>query len=150
MEVILLSKVENLGDIGDKVNVKPGYGRNFLIPAGKAAPATADNIKALEERRAELERQAAEALTAAKARAGQLESVDALEITAKVASEDKLFGSVSPVDIAEALATRGIEVERNEVRMPEGPIRMVGEHTVTLHLHTDVDVELKVVVTGEE
>lgn len=150
MEVILLSKVENLGDIGDKVNVKPGYGRNFLIPTGKAAPATAENVKAFEKRRAELERQAAEALAAAKARAEQLESVDALEITAKVASEEKLFGSVSPVDIAEALAARGIEVERNEVRMPEGPIRVVGEHTVTLHLHTDVDVELKVVVTGEE
>ncbi len=127
MEVILLAKVENLGDIGDKVKVKNGYGRNFLIPSGKATAATAANVAAFEARRAELEKQAAAALQEAQARADQLLALGGtIEISAKVGSEGRLFGSVGTVDIADALAAKGVTVERNEVRLPEGPIRDVG------------------------
>lgn len=151
MDVILLAKVENLGDIGDKVKVRAGYGRNFLIPTGKAAPATAENLAAFEVRRAELEKQAAEALAAARARAEQAAGLGGtIEITAKVGAEGRLFGSVGTVDIAEALAAKGVVVERGEVRLPDGPIREVGEHDIVLHLHTDVNVDLKVVIVGEE
>jgi len=151
MEVILLSKVENLGNIGDKVKVRAGYGRNFLIPTGKAAPATAENLAAFEARRVELEQQAAAALAAAKARVGKIEALGgSIEITAKVGSEGHLFGSVGTVDISEALAAKGVEVERGEVRLPDGPIRMAGEHDIVLHLHTDVNVDFKVIVVGEE
>lgn len=151
MDVILLAKVENLGNIGDKVKVKAGYGRNFLIPSGKAAPATAENLAAFEARRVELERQAAEDLAAAKARADQLSGLGGtIEIVAKVGAEGRLFGSVGTVDIAEALAAKGVEVERGEVRLPDGPIREVGEHGIVVHLHTDVNVELKIVIVGEE
>lgn len=151
MEVILLAKVENLGDIGDKVKVKNGYGRNFLIPSGKATAATAENVAAFEARRAELEKQAAEALKAAQARADQVLALGGtIEISAKVGSEGRLFGSVGTVDIADALAAKGVTVERNEVRLPEGPIRDVGEHEIVLHLHSDVNVDYKVIVTGEE
>lgn len=151
MDVILLAKVENLGNIGDKVKVKSGYGRNFLIPSGKAAPATAENLAAFEARRVELERQAAEELAAAKARGDQLSGLGGtIEIVAKVGAEGRLFGSVGTVDIAEALAAKGVEVERGEVRLPDGPIREVGEHGIVVHLHTDVNVELKIVIVGEE
>ena len=151
MDVILLAKVENLGNIGDKVKVRAGYGRNFLIPSGKAAPATAENLAAFEARRVELERQAAEDLAAAKARGDQLSGLGGtIEIAAKVGAEGRLFGSVGTVDIAEALAAKGVEVERGEVRMPDGPIREVGEHEIVVHLHTDVNVDLKIVVIGEE
>ncbi len=151
MEVILLSKVENLGNIGDKVKVRAGYGRNFLIPTGKAAPATAENLAAFEARRAELEKQAAAALAAAKTRAGQIEALGgSIEITAKVGTEGHLFGSVGTVDISEAMAAKGVEVERGEVRLPDGPIRTAGEHEIVLHLHTDVNVDFKVIVVGEE
>lgn len=151
MDVILLAKVENLGNIGDKVKVKSGYGRNFLIPSGKAAPATAENLAAFEARRVELERQAAEELAAAKARGDQLSGLGGtIEIVAKVGAEGRLFGSVGTVDIAEALAAKGVEVERGEVRLPDGPIREVGEHEIVVHLHTDVNVELKIVIVGEE
>lgn len=150
MEVILLAKVENLGDIGDRVKVRAGYGRNHLIPAGKAAPATTANVEALEARRAELEREAAEARAVAQGRADRITALGGVNVAAKVAAEDKLFGSIGTVDIVEALAAAGIEVERNEVRLPDGPIRTVGDHEVMLHLHTDVNVDLKVVVTGEE
>lgn len=151
MDVILLAKVENLGDIGDKVTVKNGYGRNFLIPSGKATAATAEHLAAFEARRAELERQAAEALQAAQARADQLLALGGnIEISAKVGTEGRLFGSVGTVDIADALAAKGVTVERNEVRLPEGPIRDIGEHSIVLHLHSDVNVDYKVIVTGEE
>lgn len=150
MEVILLQKVDNLGNLGDKVKVRAGYGRNYLIPQGKAAPATPDNLAAFEARRAELEKQAAAALAAAQARKTKLEALGGISITAKAGAEGKLFGSVGTVDIAEAITGAGIEVERKEVRMLAGAIRVAGEHEVELHLHTDVNVTLKVTVVAEE
>ena len=149
MEVILLQKVANLGNIGDKVKVKPGYGRNFLLPSGKAALATAANLKKFEERRAELEKAAADSLSSAQKRAKQLEGFK-LDLRAKAGTEGKLFGSVGTSDIAEALTKAGIAIERSEVRLSGGPIRLVGEHHVKLHLHTDVEIDLPVVVTAEE
>ena len=149
MEVILLQKVANLGNIGDRVKVKPGFGRNFLLPQGKAALATAANVAKFEERRVELERRAADDLAAARTRATKLEGY-ALTLTAKAGNEGKLFGSIGTTDIAEALSADGIEVERSEVRLPGGPIRLVGEHHVKLHLHSDVEVDLTVTVVAEE
>jgi len=149
MEVILLTKVANLGNIGDKVKVKPGYGRNFLLPSGKAALATAANLKKFEARRAELEKAALDSLSGAEKRAKQLEGFK-LELAAKAGTEGKLFGSVGTADIAEALTKAGIEIERSEVRLPGGPIRLIGEHTVKLHLHTDVEIDLPVTITAED
>jgi large subunit ribosomal protein L9 len=149
MEVILLQKVANLGNIGDRVKVKPGFGRNYLLPQGKAALATAANVAKFEERRADLEKRAADDLAAARTRAARLEG-HALSITAKVGGEGKLFGSIGTADIAEALSADGIEVERSEVRLPGGPIRLVGEHHVKVHLHSDVEVDLTVTVVAEE
>jgi large subunit ribosomal protein L9 len=149
MEVILLQKVANLGNIGDKVKVKSGFGRNYLLPEGKAALATPANLAKFEERRAEHEKRAADELTSARQRATQLESFK-LSLTAKAGSEGKLFGSIGTADIAEAVSAQGIAIERSEVRLPGGPIRMVGEHQVKLHLHTDVEIDLAVVVTAEE
>ena len=149
MNVILLDKVENLGDIGDLVNVKPGYGRNFLIPSGKAALATKENLKEFESRRAELEQRAAEELGAAKAREELIGGME-LVIPANVGAEGKLFGSVGPVDIAEAFGKVGVEVARSEIRMPDGPIHETGDFTLMLHLHSDVDVEFVVKVVPEE
>ena len=149
MEVILLEKIANLGAMGDKVNVKPGYGRNFLIPQGKAAAATAENIAEYEARRAELEKAAAEALAAAEARRDQL--VDKVITIASMAGEEgKLFGSVGTADIAHAITETGITVERNEVRLPEGAFRAVGEHDVQIQLHTDVDVTIKLLIEAEK
>lgn len=148
MEVILLQKVENLGNLGDKVNVRPGYGRNYLIPKGKAKPATAENIEEFEARRAELERLAAEERTAAESRKAQLEGLE-VTIAAKAGDEGKLFGSIGTADIADAVTKAGVPVIRQEVRMPQGPIRAVGEYEIELHLHTDVDAGVKVIVTGE-
>lgn len=149
MNVILLDNVENLGNIGDLVKVKPGYGRNFLIPQGKAALATPANIKAMEARRAELEKAAAEELAAAKARYASINGTE-LVISANVGSEDKLFGSVGPIDIVDALEKIQLEVERSEIRMPEGPIQEVGEYTIGVHLHPDVDAEILVRVVAAE
>jgi large subunit ribosomal protein L9 len=148
MEVILLEKVENLGNLGDRVNVKPGYGRNFLIPSGKATPATEEHIKAFEERRAELEKAAAEALSAAEARREKLADMS-VTITAKAGDEGKLFGSVGTSDIAEAVIAAGVNIERQEVRMPEGAFRQLGEYQVAIHLHSDVNTEITVVVDAE-
>ena len=148
MEVILLEKVENLGNIGDQVNVKAGYGRNFLLPQGKATLATAENIAIFEKRRAELEAKQAEEVDAAKARAVKLEGM-VLEIKANVGEEGKLFGSIGTVDIAEASTAAGNEIGRSEVRLPDGPLRVTGEHDVEVHLHTDVNVIIKVNVVGE-
>jgi large subunit ribosomal protein L9 len=131
------------------VKVKPGFGRNFLLPQGKAALATAANIARFEDRRVELEKRAADDLAAARTRAERLTG-HALTITAKVGGEGKLFGSVGTADIAEALSADGIEVERSEVRLPGGPIRLVGEHHVKVHLHSDVEVDLTVTVVAEE
>ncbi len=149
MEVILLEKVANLGNIGDRVRVKSGYGRNYLLPKGKATLATQANIAAFEARRVEFERRQAEELAAAQARMVQLEKLG-LRLTAKAGSEGKLFGSLGTVDIAEACTAAGVPVERSEVRLPAGPIRTVGEHFVNLHLHTDVNVTLRVEVVPEE
>ncbi len=149
MNVILLDNVENLGRIGDLVKVKAGYGRNYLLPQGKAALATPENIKAIEARRAELEKAAAEELASAKQRADAINGVE-LVIPANAGSEGKLFGSVGPVDIAEAFEKIQIEVQRSEVRMPDGPIHEVGEFTVGVHLHPEVDAEVAVRVVEEE
>lgn len=149
MNVILLDTVENLGVMGDLVTVKPGYGRNFLIPSGKAALATHGNIKEFEARRAELEKKSAEELTAAKARADLVQGMQ-LIIPANVGSEGKLFGSVGPIDIAAAFAKVGVEVTRAEIRMPEGPIHEIGDFTVGLHLHSDVNVDISVKVVAED
>ncbi len=149
MEVILLEQVENLGGIGDKVKVKSGYGRNYLIPQGKATPATADNLAKFEARRAELEARAAAELNQAGERAAKVRELK-LVIRAKSGSEGKLFGSIGTVDIAEAAAAVGVELARSEIRLQEGPIRVVGEHTVEVHLHTDVNVEIPVVIEAEE
>ena len=149
MNVILLENVENLGSIGDLVKVKPGYGRNFLLPQGKAALATKANMAEIEARRAELEKAAAEELAAAKKRAEQISGVE-LVIPANVGSEGKLFGSIGPIDIADAFEGIQIEVQRSEVRMPEGPIHEAGEFQVGVHLHPEVDVEVTVRVVESD
>jgi len=149
MNVILLESVDNLGSIGDLVKVKPGYARNFLLPQGKAALATPENMKEIEKRRAELEKVAAEELARARERAKAFENLEVV-IQANAGSEGKLFGSVGPVDIVEALAAIQVEVERAEIRMPEGPIQEVGEFPIGVHLHTNVDVDVLVKVVGEE
>ncbi len=150
MEVILLEKVENLGGIGDMVSVKSGYGRNFLLPQGKATLATAENMAEFEARRAELEKKAAEELAAAKARADKLQGAR-IEIKALVGTEGKLFGSIGTIDIAQAFSDAGMPIERAEVRLTdEGAFREVGEHEIGLHLHADVDVTAIVAVIAEE
>ncbi len=149
MEVILLEKIANLGDIGDRVKVKPGFGRNYLLPGGKAALATPANIAKFESRRAELEAKAATDLESARARAAALEGFR-LSLTAKAGSEGKLFGSIGTADIAEACLQAGQRIERAEVRLPGGPIRMVGDHVITLHLHSDIDIPVPLTVIAEE
>ena len=149
MEVILLQKIANLGDIGDRVRVKPGFGRNYLLPGGKATLATPANIAKFEARRAELEAKAATDLAAAKSRAAALEGFK-LTLTAKAGSEGKLFGSVGTTDIAEACGAAGHRIERAEVRLPGGPIRTLGDHVITLHLHSDIDIEVPLTIVAEE
>jgi large subunit ribosomal protein L9 len=148
MEVILLERVENLGNLGDRVKVRAGYGRNFLIPSGKATPATEEHIKAFEARRAELEQAAADALADAEKRCEQLQGMT-VTIGAKAGDEGKLFGSVGTADIADAISAAGVAVERSEVRLPEGAYRQTGEYTVNVHLHTDVNAEVTVIVEAE-
>jgi large subunit ribosomal protein L9 len=148
MEIILLEKVDNLGNLGDKVAVRPGYARNYLIPGGKAKYATAANIAEFEARRAELEKHAAEQLATAEARKAKLEG-KTFTIAATVGDEGKLFGSVGTSEIAAAVTASGIELEKREVRMPEGALRMVGIYDVLLHLHTDVNAEIKVEIVPE-
>jgi large subunit ribosomal protein L9 len=149
MEIILLQKVANLGNIGDRVKVKSGYGRNFLLPKGKATLATPENIAKFEARRAEFEKTARAEVESAQARAKKLEGFK-LTLTAKAGGEGKLFGSVGTSDIADGVKKAGHDIERSEVRLPNGPIRVAGEHVVQLHLHTDVTVDLPVVIVGEE
>jgi large subunit ribosomal protein L9 len=148
MQVILLKKVENLGVLGDKVTVKPGYGRNYLIPSGRAVPATPANLEAFEARRTELERQATEALTAAEARKADLEGVT-LTVARKAGDEGRLFGSVGTADIAAAAQAAGHPVEKSEVRLADGPLRALGEYEVSLYLHSDVICTLRVEVVPE-
>lgn len=149
MEIILLQKVANLGTIGDRVKVKSGYARNFLVPTGRATLATAANIARFEAQRAVLEARAADELAQAQKRATALADFK-LELKAKAGTEGKLFGSIGTADIAEAAVKAGHSIARSEVRMPMGPIRTTGEHQVQLHLHTDVDVTLVVTIVAEE
>jgi large subunit ribosomal protein L9 len=148
MEIILMEKVVNLGNLGDVVKVKDGYARNYLIPQGKAKRATKANIEAFAARKAELERIAAEKLAAAQARAEKLAGYE-LTIAQKAGVDGRLFGSVTNVDIAEALQAQGFDVVRSEVRMPEGPFKAVGEYELTLALHSDVETRIKVTVVAE-
>ena len=149
MEVILLEKVENLGNIGDLVKVQAGYGRNFLLPKGKATLATPDNQAAFEVRRVELERREADELALAQKRAVELESLK-LTLTANAGAEGKLFGSISTIDISEACSVAGVPVQRSEVRLPDGPVRITGEHEIEIHLHTDVNVKITITVIGDD
>ena len=148
MQLILLQKVVNLGGLGDKVTVKPGYGRNFLIPYGKAVPATAANLAAFEAKRAEYEAKNASVLADAESRKTALEGAE-VTITANASTEGKLFGSVGTRDIAEALTKAGYKVEKSEVVLGEGPIRHIGETDVIVHLHADVETPVKVIVQAE-
>jgi large subunit ribosomal protein L9 len=149
MEVILLEKVPNLGNLGDRVNVKPGYGRNYLVPGKKAVPATPENIEKFEARRAELEKAEAEALSQAQSRAAQLAELGEVTIASHAGEEGKLFGSVSVGDIAEAVTAAGVEIAKREVSLPEGPLRHVGEYEIDIHLHSDVTQPIKVIVVAE-
>jgi len=148
MELILLEKIQKLGDLGDKVNVKPGYGRNYLVPSGKAVPATAKNIAEFEARRAELEKVALGKLTSAKDRSEALEGFE-ITLSANASEEGKLYGSIGPREIADAVVAAGAQIEKSEVIMGEGPIRFTGEHEVVLHLHADVETHIKVTVNPE-
>ena len=149
MNVILLDNIENLGGIGDLVTVKPGYARNYLLPQGKAALATAENIADLEKRRVELEKAAAEELESARAREQLIQGME-LVISANVGTEGKLFGSVGPIDIVEAFKKVGVEAARSEIRMPEGPIHEIGEYQIGVHLHPEINVDVTVRVVAEE
>ena len=147
MQIILMEKVANLGQLGDVVKVKDGYARNFLIPQGKAKRATESNLKVFEARRAELEKQQAEHLVQAQARAEKLEGF-MLQITQKAGPDGKLFGSVTNVDIVEALKGQGFEVAKSEVRMPQCPLKQIGDYPLTLAFHTDVTATITVSVLG--
>ena len=149
MEVILLEKIANLGELGQVVKVKDGYARNFLIPQGKAKRATEENRKAFEARRAELEKALAEALAKAQERAAKLNGLT-LQVTQKAGPDGRLFGSVTNYDIVEALGRQGHEVERAQIRMPQGPLKQVGAFPIEIALHTDVDVTITVSVLGEQ
>ncbi len=149
MQVILLDKVENLGGLGDLVEVKPGYARNYLVPGRLAKMATKTNIEAFEASRAELEKEAAAKLALAQARADKLEGL-VVTIASKAGTEGKLFGSIGLADIAAAVVEAGVEIEKREVRLPEGSLRNVGEFDINLHLHSDVDTVVKVVIEATE
>ncbi len=149
MEIILLEKVDRLGKLGDVVNVKNGFARNFLLPFGKAKVATEDNVKELEARRAELEAKEAETLAAAETLKTKLDEMS-ISITSKSGSEGKLFGSVGNADIAEAIVAAGAAIEKKMVRLPTGPIRSAGEYEIDLHLHSDVNAQIKLTIIGEE
>lgn len=148
MEVILLEKIAKLGKLGDKVTVKNGYGRNFLLPFGKALPATEANLATFEARRAELESAANEQLSNAQKRAGEMAEIE-LTLTAKAGDEGKLFGSIGARDLAEAITSAGVAVAKSEIRLPEGPIRAVGEYDVGIQLHSDVATTIKVFIEAE-
>lgn len=149
MELILLEKVRNLGNLGDKVVVKPGYGRNYLLPQGKAVRVTAENLAAFEQRRAEYEAKADQHLADAQSRKAKLADVS-VSIEAHASAEGKLYGSVGPRDIAEALQAIGHDVNKGEVIQGEGPIRHTGEFDVVISLHADVETQVKVIVVGEK
>jgi large subunit ribosomal protein L9 len=148
MKLILLEKIANLGDLGETVEVKSGYGRNFLMPQGMAVAATKANVAMFEERRAELEAAAADKLTSAEARAAKLREV-VLKIDANASDEGKLFGSIGPREIADAVTETGVELEKSEVIMGEGPIRATGAYDIPIQLHADVVAEIKVIVNED-
>ncbi len=148
MQIILLEKVVNLGQLGDVVKVKNGYARNFLVPHGKAKRATPENLAEFEKRRADLEKQQADILTQAQARAEKLNGM-MVQIAQKAGVDGKLFGSVTNADIADALKAQGFEVSKAEIRMPDGPLKQVGDHELTLAMHSDVTATIKVSVLGE-
>ena len=148
MEVILLEKIANLGNLGEKVTIKAGYGRNYLVPQGKAVAATAEKIKEFEARRAELEKIAADKLSVAQARGDALSKLEII-ITHKAGDEGKLFGSVGTQTIADAITAAGAKVDKNEVRLPEGVIRHIGEYEIDINVHTDVVVTVPVKVVAE-
>lgn len=148
MEVILLETIGKLGDLGDKVNVSSGYGRNFLIPKKKAVPATAANLEAFEEKRAELEKNAEAKLEDAKKRGEKVADL-ALNLTAKAGEEGKLFGSITVRDIADACLSNGVEIEKSEIKLPDGPLRNTGEFEVGIQVHPDLIVKMKIIVSAE-
>jgi large subunit ribosomal protein L9 len=148
MEVILLEKIANLGNLGDRVSIKTGYGRNYLVPQGKAVPATASKIAEFEVRRAELEKAATEKLLAAQARAAALAKL-AVVINHKAGDEGRLFGSVGTQAIAEAITAAGEAVQKHEIRLPHGTIRHIGDYDVAIHLHTDVNTTISVKIAAE-
>ena len=150
MEVILMENIENLGAVGDKVNVKSGFARNYLVPHGKAKVATTENLAEFEARRVELEKAADEALASAETRKQVIDAMGVVELTARVGSEGKLFGSIGVGDVCDAIEALGGDVQKSEIRMPEGALRVVGEHTVDIHLYTDVDTQVTVNIIGEE
>ncbi len=149
MELILLEKVQKLGDLGDKVNVKPGYGRNYLVPAGKAIPATKANLAEFEARREELEKAAMAKLSTAEERVTAMDGFE-IVLVANASEEGKLYGSIGPREISDAVSERGLELNKSEVIMGEGPIRYTGEHEVLVHLHADVEAHIKVTVNPEQ
>ncbi|HAK35447.1 MAG TPA: 50S ribosomal protein L9 [Pantoea sp.] len=149
MQVILLDKVANLGSLGDQVNVKAGYARNFLVPQGKAVPATKKNVEYFEARRAELEAKLADVLAAANARAEKINALGSVTIASKSGDEGKLFGSIGTRDIADALTNAGLEVDRAEVRLPNGALRNTGEFNIAIQLHHDVTAEVLVTIVSE-
>ena len=149
MQVILLDKIVHLGNVGEQVNVKSGFARNFLIPQGKAVMATKANIEYFETRRAELEAKAAAALAEAQARAAQLTALESVTIASKAGDEGRLFGSITTRDVAEAVVKAGVEIVKSEVRMPTGPIRALGDHEVKFQLHGEVFATLNVIIVAE-
>ncbi len=149
MEVILLEKIHNLGELGEQVKVKPGYGRNFLIPQGKAVPANKENVEMFEQRRAELEKAEAEAMQEAQSRADKLNG-KTFTLKRRASSEGKLFGSVNVVDIEAAITAEGLEIEKQEIQLPEGPFRTTGEFELTLLFHADVTADIRIIVEAEE
>ena len=149
MEVILFENIDRLGSIGDLVNVKSGFARNFLLPQGKAKVATDENKAEIESRRAEFEKKAADELTDATKRGEQIEAL-AISITAKSGTEGKLFGSIGNVDIATAITEAGVEIEKRNVRLPDGPLRQAGEYEIVIHLHAEVNSVAKVTIIGDE
>ena len=150
MEVILMENIEKLGIVGDKVSVKAGFARNYLVPQGKAKLATKENLAEFEAQRAELERAAEEARTAADTRRQAIEALETIDIEARVGSEGKLFGSIGVTDICDAVEAIGVELQKSELRMPEGALRVTGEHVVDVHLYTDIDTQITINIVGVE
>ncbi|WP_194090264.1 50S ribosomal protein L9 [Vibrio hibernica] len=149
MQVILLDKIGNLGNLGDQANVKSGYARNFLIPQGKAVMATKANVEVFETRRAELEAKVAEQLAACQARADQINALEAVVLASKAGDEGKLFGSIGTRDIADAITAAGVKVSKSEVRLPEGALRNIGEFDISIQLHSEVFADVKLQVVAE-